>query len=136
MDESLGLDTLAAWTPVLLMPRFGVLAVIGELGIEPSVQGCHEGSIRRGIRQLGASLYVLVGDGDLPRLGRLEFGESGHLSAMDVGWSRKVALEELLSDIPQMLANQLQLSSVRGFSGNDLLHAAFGRTGDDVGGRG
>ena len=59
--------------------RHRVIAVVGQLCVEPPVKCCNKCHVRRRVAQLSATLDVLVGDGDLAGGSRLQLGQTGHV---------------------------------------------------------
>lgn len=137
VDADVGFDA-ALWLLHLAlagMTGHGILAVVGKLSVKPLMQRRHELGVGRGVTQFGAILEVGVSNVDLPRTSCLQFGQAGHLLTMNASRPRKIALEELVSNLPQMLSRQTDLGNVVDVFDHHLLNTALGRLGENVGRR-
>ncbi|MBC7392282.1 MAG: hypothetical protein H7340_03030 [Variovorax sp.] len=71
----------------------------------------------------------------LPGVAALIWASPGHLLAVDRRRARKVALEKLGPDLPQMGMHQLDLPILRIAPGHDALNAVLSGLGEGVGRR-
>lgn len=71
----------------------------------------------------------------LPGVAALIWAGPGHLLAADMRRARKVAIEKLGPDLPQMGMHQLDLPILRIAPGHDALNAVLSGLGEGVGRR-
>ncbi|MBU6259895.1 MAG: beta-N-acetylglucosaminidase domain-containing protein [Burkholderiales bacterium] len=114
------------------VPGHRIRSVIGHLCVEPAVQGRCQSRVPGPVGQLRTSGDILVVDGDLARLRRLEVRQAGHLGAVDMHRTGEVALQEPGAHGAQMFAHEPQLPGVGAVPHDDLLDAAVRRLREDV----
>ena len=105
----------------VIRARHRVWAMIGDLGVEPLVDGGDQGGISRGVGDLGAILEFFVLDAELPRFGLAKLGETRHIRPMDFRRIGKIAPAEFLRNLRQVLPYQCDLLSVGRVFGDNLL---------------
>lgn len=108
----------------MIVPCHRVVAVIGELRVEPPVQCRYQAWIRRRIDYLGAGFQFPVTDCDLAGLRSFQLGQSGHCCAVYASRAREIAFGKLCRDLPQVIAYQADLHSVAGIFHDNSLDAA------------
>jgi len=115
------------------MTLHGIGAMVGELSVEPLVQGGDHRGFGCSIDELGPAVNISVVDGNLNWLGRTKLVQARHVLAVNVRRAGEVASEKLLFYLLQMLPHELNLTCLRDRLCNDALGASLSSLDEDVG---
>jgi hypothetical protein len=118
---------------MVLMTLHGIGAMVGELRVEPLVQGRYHLRVGGPVREFCSAVDISVGDGNLAWFSRTKCVQAGHVLAVNMRRTGEVAFAELLLNLSQMRSHKLGLVRIGDVLDHDALDASVGSLGEDVG---